>query len=269
MTRTFAGITYGGRADTIEAVVAGCKANGAGVAVWRNAPSPARLAARRLDHGDGLNHGHTRAVAEMMRYADRAGHTHYLLCCDDAVCAPGYVEAAQRVMARDPRIACVCTPQMNVGPFPELSAACTPLAPDGRRAREGYILECAFVACVFRLEAMADIGFVDTRFFFHSFDTDTCWTLWASGWRVYQLGTELVEHVHHAEGRNARDLLDPWAGEQFRRQDCWRLWEKWSHADWRRIARLAPYLHHYCVGKHGMDRLWTAERFAEVRHLVR
>ena len=253
--RTFAGITYGGRTALLERVRAAAEAEADAVAVWDNTGFP--------------NAGHTQPVRAMMRRAEAEGHTHYLLCSDDAVCQPGYVAAALAAMERDPRIACVCTPQMNVGPFPELSAACTLRGAEGEKARQGYILECAFVAPLFRLEAMAAIGFPDPRFFFHSFDTDTCWSLWATGWRVYQLGQEWVHHVHHPQGRNARDILDPWVGEQFRRQDCWRLWEKWSHADWPRLRDRAPYLHRYCVGKHAMDRPWTAERFAQVRGLVR
>ena len=253
--RTFAGITYGGRRELLGRVRAAAEAEADAVAVWDNTRFP--------------NAGHTQAVRAMMQQALVRGSDLYLQVSDDAVCQPGYVDAAREVMARDPRIACVCTPQMNVGPFAELSGECKPLAPDGTKAAEGYILECAFVACVFRLEAMADVGLVDTRYFFHSFDTDTCWTLWAHGWRVYQLGAELVEHVEHAEGRNARDLLDPWVGEELRRQDCWRLWEKWSHADWPCIAHAAPYLHSYCVGTHAMHLPWTQARYAQVRHLVR
>jgi len=255
MNKVFAGITYGGRADLLAQVREAAEAEADMTMVWDNTRFP--------------NAGHTRPVRAMMRQAAAEGFGLFLQVSDDAICAPGYVAVAREVMARDPRVACVCTPQMNVGPFPELTGECKAMAPDGVKAPEGYILECAFVACVFRLEAMADIGFPDPRFFFHSFDTDTCWTLWARGWRVYQLGSEFVEHVEHAAGRNARDLLDPWLGEELRRQDCWRLWHKWSQADWPRIAHTAPYLHAYCVGKHAMHLPWTAERYAQVRHLVR
>lgn len=265
MNDLIAGITYGGRADGIADAIAGCETNGADVLVWHNA----RRSPQSHAFGpDGLvNYGHTRAVLEMMRHAHAEGYELFLQCSDDAEPLAGYLDAARAVMARCPRVACVCTPAMNVGPFPELSAECRPLAPDGSRPREGLILECAFVACVFRLEALADVGFVDTRYFFHSFDTDTCWSLWAKGWLVYQLGDDLVAHRHGA--RNAADVLKGYTNAQLRHQDSWRLCEKWSHADWDTLRRTAAYLHQYAVGKHGLNASWSAERAAEVRHLLR
>jgi len=265
MNDVIAGITYGGRTDAVDEAIAGCEANDADVLVWHNAR---RTPASHAFGPDGLvNYGHTRAVLEMMRHGFAEGYDLFLQCSDDAAPQPGYLDAAREVMARFPRVACVCTPAMNVGPFPELTDACRPLAPDGTRPREGLILECAFVACVFRLEAMADVGFVDSRFFFHSFDTDACWTLWAHGWRVYQLAGDLVAHRHGA--RNAADLLNGYTNAQLRHQDAWRLFEKWSHADWGALRETAPYLHQYAVGKHGLDTAWTSQRAAEVHHLLR
>jgi len=265
MNDLMAGITYGGRADSIADAIAGCEANGADTLVWHNARRG------RPSHAfgpDGLvNYGHTRAVLEMMRHAAHEGYALFLQCSDDAVPLPRYVDAAREVFARHPNAACVCTPIMNVGPFPALSSACEPLTADGVRPYEGFILECAFVACVFRLEAVADVGFVDTRFFFHSFDTDACWALWSKGWGVYQVSADLVEHCHGA--RNATDLLSGYTNAQLRRQDAWRLFEKWSHADWEALATTAPYLHQYAVGKHGLDAPWSSERAEALHYLLR
>ncbi len=153
-----------------------------------------------LGFGGGCNLG--------IAYARQAGYKYVWLLNNDTNPMPDALAALLEVIASDPRIGAV-------GSLIFRDAACTELVCWGggnvsfltgqprQRKTPGPFNFLTGTSMLLRLEAMAQIGDFDPRFFLYWEDTDLCFRLRAAGWR---LAIAESSHIRHAISASTRKL---------------------------------------------------------------
>ena len=247
MLKVAAGIIHG-RDTYLAETVASLDNQVNAVYIWNNTPALDLPGCLHHNLGLGENFGGGRAGYELLREAEGYGYDALVLSNDDVICLPGYVEAAVKILEEHPRVAYVSTPSTNLGPFPMIQEDSDGIV-NSQGCVEGYVLEMASVAPVIRLKAAKEVGFWPTWYFLHSVETDFCWRLWASGWKVWQLKDE---YLKHHEGQQGADILKG-DKQAIIQQDTWRLFRQWRTlplARWMEIKKVAPFLYKYVFVKH-------------------
>lgn len=124
-------------------------------------------------------------------------------CNDDAQPAPDWLGRLEDALDADPAAAAVGS--LLADPDGTISSAGVRLTADGHGADLTTLTEPAFGFCggavLLRTGALAGIGGVPGGFFCYYEDTDTAWRLRLAGWRVDQVPTARVTHLHGASSR--------------------------------------------------------------------